>query len=371
VAFCADNGDASSSTQATYDLLAGPLPADGGPPLPRVATAIVLTAQDPDPTVATKFQYDLTPDGGYFAWSARPTATGVETLNLKRLGDATPAQVVAADVASWRVSTDGTRWYWLRSYNYDAASPSGTLQAAPFPGGAGPTTLAAGVGYFSYAGDHDLAFLDGYAQGAGTFKVVSESAAGTAAVTTIDTGVYGWLDVSPDGTQLLYAKTIHADNTTDLWLGSTAAAPCLLSSAGIGLQIPSFLSSTDAAGGGLTWARYEASTGEWQGMFTKGAGCASTQFASNVVSWVPIGAEGYTYVDDSPDQVYGTLRYIQALGGVLSRTPAIQTHAEPAYAPLMPALPAVLYVVSGVDTTQDGLYLSGGLPVSAGATPRF
>jgi hypothetical protein len=362
-ALCLDNPDSTTvAGQTQYDLLAGPLPADGGPILPKLDT--VIGNVNGDPTAGLfKFNAALSPDGAYAAWSARPTATGTETLKVRKFTDAA-ATIVQADVSVWSISPDSARWYWLKTFNYDTTgAASGTLQMAPFPGGAQPTatTLAPNVGDYAPAGDHGLLFRDGLSVGIGPLKYIADvAAAGT--VRTLDTGVENIFDLAVDGSAVMYSK--QQDPTTggvDLYVGATAStAKCTLSATPIAAPPSGLLDS----GGGVAWARLSATANEIEGMFTNVGPCTSTKYASNVLTWIPIADQGYVYLDDSPDGVDGTLRASKAASGALPMGTSIQTRATPLFAPLPPALPAVVYTVNA-NSSADGLYINASLPFTA------
>ena len=229
-ALCLDNPDSTTvTTQTTYDLLAGPLPAQNGTTLPKVDTVIGNATGDPTLNLF-KFNAALSPDGAYAAWSARPTPTGSETLKVRKFTDAA-ATVVQADVSVWSISPDNARWYWLKTFNYDlTGAPSGTLQMAPFPGGASPnaTTLAPNVGDYAPAGDRGILFRDGLSAGIGALKYIADrDAAGTPR--TIDTGVENIFDLAIDGSTVLYSKMQAANSAVDLYVATSATnARCTL-----------------------------------------------------------------------------------------------------------------------------------------------
>jgi hypothetical protein len=356
VAVCFDNGVSgtcpnSTAQCVTYDLHAGPLPAAAGAPLPTIETVLLSTSLDAASVV--KFEYDFSPDGAYVAWSARPTATGVETLKVLHFGDAAPT-TVAADVTRWMVSPDAARWYWLRSYNYDVSgAPSGTLQAAAFPGGGAPVTLANGVGDFNSAGTRGLLFEDGFAAGAGTLKVIADRDT-FAAVTTLDTGVIGVLGISQDGRRALYAKSQDTTNgTIDLYLATAGATPCTLSQQPVAVPLATFL----ASGSGAVWARLDPTTGLPTGLFTASDACTSTSFASGIDAWQVVGDLGFVYGDDTTDGTTVTLRASKVVAGVLPAGPAIHSLVDPVFSSVA-SLSAVVYV----DTTQGSVWVSSPVP---------
>jgi hypothetical protein len=372
VAICFDHQDTTSvSGQVSYDIHAGALPtSDSAPPIPLIETVLVATNQDP--SGVTKFQFDFSPDGMYAAWSARPNANGLETLKVLHIGD-TAATMVAEDVTQWQVSPDGMRWYWLKTFNYSVSgNPSGTLQMAPFPTGTAPTTLALNVGDYDHAGMTGVVFRDGVTPagasglGTGSLRVIANRDAPTG-LTTLDTGVIVVVDVAKDGTKAMYAKNLDGIlGTTDLLVASASGAgssKCTLAPMPTTATLGSFL----ASGGGAAWADFDGTTGEALGMFTSVPSCASAQFASNVLRWLPIADEGFLFGDDSPDGFDMTLRYSKVAGTSLPTGTSIQTRADPVFAPLLPALAAVIFTVNAGSTTADGLYINAELPFTPGS----
>jgi hypothetical protein len=359
VAVCFDNrveGTCPNSTTACllYDMHAGPLPAAAGAPLPTIETVLVSTSLDA--TGVSKFEFDFSPDGAYLGWSARPTATGVETLKVLHFGDAAPT-TVAADVSRWMVSPDVARWYWLRSFNYNVSgAPSGTLQAAVFPGGGAPVTLANGVGDFASAGTRGLMFRDGMAAGSGTLKVIADRDT-FAAVTTLDSGVLGVLDISQDGRRALYAKTQDTTNgTNDLYLVTAGATPCTLSQQPVAAPLGTFL----ASGSGAVWARFDPTTGLGTGFFTASDACTSSSFTSDIFAWQVVGDVGFVYGADSTDGATMTLRASKVVAGVLPAGPAIHSLVDPVFSSIA-SLSAVIYVVD-VAGAQGGVWVSSPVP---------
>ena len=86
------------------------------PPLARVET--VISANAPTGTSRASRSASRSP-AAKLAWSARATAAGPEILKVQTLGNDASRVTVASDVNSWRVSPDGTRWYWLSAGQRD------------------------------------------------------------------------------------------------------------------------------------------------------------------------------------------------------------------------------------------------------------
>ena len=368
-ALCFENRDDSVTTQVSYELHAGTLPGDGAAGLPKVDNVLISLSSD-DMNVR-KFQADLSADGTYVAWSARPTATGVETLNLQKVGDTSTRVTVAQDVTRWAISGDGTQWYWLSKFNYDVnGNESGTLQAAAFPSGTGATatTLASAVSDFVPAGQRGLVFRSGETQGLANLTFMADTNAATA-LKALDTGVLAVVDQSTDGNETVYVKNVSAAGTlTDLFIASsTGGAPCALATQTVAAPTASFIS-----GGAIAaWASVDELTNNIAGQYTTVSNCTTRVFAQNVAQWIPASDQGYVYLDqvvvlsDGVTQV-GNVNYNKVSGGVLPSGTLVGTQAAAVFAPLLPTLPAVVYSVA-VGSPVDGLYINATLPFSSRA----
>ncbi|HEX4403732.1 MAG TPA: hypothetical protein VH560_02820 [Polyangia bacterium] len=367
-------------TNLTVDLHAGRLTSAAGSVFPKIDT-LVLAATTDLAGAPPRYEFDLSSDGNYVAWSTRGATDEIEVLHAQKLEeDGSPADlpfVVASDVSQWQTSPDGAAWYWLSAYNYDVSgAPAGTLQTAPFPGGANPTTLAAGVGDFSAVGATSLWLRTDVAAQVGTLEWMADRGAPTA-TSTVDTKVLTVLDETPDGARLLYAKTFVplrpgpvttvsvAENLFDLYAGSSAAsdagtAPC------VPTETPSALhAALGPAGDLVVWERADNATTDTQGMATTLSSCTSATFATNLRSILRAGDAGYLYLDDAdPTADEATLRYAQVMYGSLVAGAPIQTRAASVFAPLGAAASVIYTVATG--TAADGLYVAGSLAAASG-----
>jgi hypothetical protein len=375
---CVDNPRGALTEPLTVDLHAGRLSAATGPLLPTIDTLLLAAATD-EVGATPRFQIGLSPDGAYALWSVRPAADGVETLKALALGDAAAQPfTVAEDVSQWTVSPDGQAWYWLAAYNYDVSgAPAGRLQTAPFPGGQGAATLAAGVADFSLVPGGGLSFRADVGSQVGTLKWMADPRAPDA-VTTVDTNVLAVFDQVSGGQRFVYAKTFTAlslgtigvsepggvVDLVDFYAGSaTGEPPCVLA------DQPRVARGILSASGGLAlWERFDPATGIETGFDTSLATCTSTTFAPRLWNVVPFADRGYLYLEDhAPDADEATLRYAAVTSGALVVAAApLQTRAASVVAPL-PASSAVLYTVS-TWTAADGLYLNT-TALAEGAAP--
>jgi len=378
-AYCLGNVDdhTSVATQVSTDIFAGAI-GDGSKPLAKIGTAII--AVDPETSI-TNFQVALSPAGDWIAWSARPTAGGVETLNAQKIGDPTTRQVIAEDVTQWAFSHDGQSLFWLRSFS--DVTFEGTLEMASFPpaGGAPVTaaTLMVSVASYREAGDKGLVVLHDLdlSSGAGDLSIIADRGA-PLAVTAVDSNVVGFMDVSRDGRAVLYAKNDQMDPVFgtstfffDVHLGGPALqAPCTLANMALSPNVAGFSSSGEDA----VWIAIDKRTGQAVGNLTRTATCASQVFSPDLWQWTFVGGEGIVYVENgAANQSNGvdvTLKYGTFTDGALpssgtaTTTTEIQERALLTYASLAPAYPAVVFTVY-VGDSVDGLYVSAPLPFTA------
>jgi hypothetical protein len=359
--------DPTNTFVHTAELHAGTLDDLGpGKTLPLVDTVILVAMADP--TGVSKWGARLTPDGKSVAWSTRATDDGTEDLKWQNLGDDTSRVTVAADVHSWTVSSDSKRWYWLKTYNYSTTrAPSGTLQAATYPSGATPVTLAMSAGDFDEAGAGVL-YRTKVSNDVGTLLLTPDATV-PATVTMLDTNVEFVFGVTKDGKSSIYTKNIQSPQTNvflfDLYLGNAAGnMPCTLTNMPTGFLNATFVGSTAVA-----WARYNSKTNIIEGVATTIADCKTTLYANDVYDWTGIGDEGLVFLDNvDPDPAIfeATLRYskfpLPATGTV------VQQRAGLEYSALLPSLSAVVYVITS-NTSADGIYLNATLPFTVTATP--
>jgi hypothetical protein len=354
----------------TVDLLAGRLSSVGASGvgasgLPRM-DALVLSATTDAAGAPPRYGFGFSPDGAYVAWSTRATGDPVETLHAFQLGGKSLPLVVAHDVSRWTISSDGTAWLWLAGYNYDVAgAPAGTLQRAAFPGGGAPTTLAPAVGDYG-AVAAGLWLRTDVATEVGTLRWMADPLA-PAALAPVDTKVLAVLDAARDGSRFLYAKTYAplrpapqaptsiTPDLVDLYVGAPGGgAPCVVAAT------PAALHATIAPRGDVVlWDRYDAVTGESQGLATTVSSCATAPFATRLGGVLPAGDDAYLFLDDA-DAAAGeaTLRYARNVNGALVvAEPPLQTRVASVFAPLPPAIAAVAYTVA-TGTAADGLYVA-------------
>jgi hypothetical protein len=366
-AYCFGNRDDKVADQVSYDLTAGKLIDADGSILPKVETMLLATKDDP--MGVRKFQAFLSPDGDYIAWSARPTATGLETLKVQKVGDDSTRKTVAEDISRWQISNDSKKWYWLKAFNHDTkGNSSGTLEMAAFPDGTGPTALVPNVGDYDTAGPKGIIYRSGFAVGKADLKLLDDRDDVAGTTKTLDTGVIAVWSRSRDGRTVLYSKQISGvlDQLFDMYISTpTSADPCLLVGSAVAAPVGAFSEMGQTA----VWARYEEVSDSFHGYYTNVSTCRSAKFATNILSWAAIADEGYIYLDDSTDGVEATIRFNQVTNGTFpAKGTVVQTRAATVFGPLLPALPAVIYTVNlPDDSSKNGIYINTSLPYTSTA----
>jgi hypothetical protein len=215
-AFCLSRPKRTQSGAYHSELLAGRL-GDGTKPLERLATVLLLTAEDqllPDPPY--RFQVEFSPGGEYILWSTRPNFApeAKQTLYALKMGEPPDARrELGVDVSHWRVSRDGRAVFWLKSANMDIPyQPRGTLEMAGFPepSPARPVLPDVTDDYFELAvdgpGPRALVLLTASNQ----LVHVWDANDGLARSERLDSGVldvHGW---SPTGSVVAYSKSFGA-----------------------------------------------------------------------------------------------------------------------------------------------------------------
>jgi hypothetical protein len=362
---CIDNPVVDAAmTVETVELHAGFLDDQAGGELPLVDTIILQTKDDA--AGVRKWGARLSPDGTSVGWSTRTTSAGTEDLQWQKIGDDKSRLMVAPDVDQWTVSADSKKWFWLKTFNFDVnGAPSGTLQSAPYPGGAAPVTIATGVGDYNEAGSTGILYRTKVTTDLGTLLLTPDRDM-PATVKMVDTGVAFVFEVTKDGTNATYTKNIQSLATNiflfDVYVaGAAGVTPCALTKTPIAFLPPTFL----AGGTMAAWGRFNNQTGEVEGVATTVAGCSTTKFASDAFGWTAIADEGLVFLDTlNPDPAINeaTLRYAKIQNGALPAAgTVVQARAGLEFSTLLPALPAVVYTITS-NTSADGLYVNAMLP---------
>lgn len=366
---CLQNPDNTTVTgRTTFDLSAGYVTGSGNGLLPKVATFIAALATDPA-SAPVRYRANLSSDGTWIAWSARPDPAIPETLMAQKIGDASTRVTVAQDVSRWAFSRDGNSLYWLKSYNYDSTAPLGTLQSTPFPvppAGTAPTvtTVRPNVSFFAPSGDTGLLVMGARANNAAQLSLITDSAQPTV-VKVLDEMVGQPLSLSRNGRAAVYTRV-----GSDLFAnGVDFASECSLTTGAAALPFGTFSDPPST----VFWIRPDGASGKYLGYYTSAANCQSKMFATGLWAWEPVKDQGLVYGDDVFIDDLGnvgdvTLRYASLTGGALPAGTTIQQRANPTFALMLPYVSAVVYTINTGGNT-DGIYLRGDLPFAAATPP--
>jgi hypothetical protein len=149
---CFENYGSTPALGLQVELSATKLGDGSAVSLRYIDTLLLLTSQESLMRLAGRYSTALSPGGEYLLWSARPdeTPAAQETLHVLKLGDPINTQrVLAKDVSSWRVSTDGRKLFWVKGALYPPlVSTPGILEVVDFPSGANPKALEAQVAQY-------------------------------------------------------------------------------------------------------------------------------------------------------------------------------------------------------------------------------
>jgi hypothetical protein len=349
------------------DLLAGRIDDAANPPLARLETVIAASAAD---TNIVHFQAGFpVPGGNTFAWSARSAAGGPEVLKAQTLGNDASRVTVASNVNSWRASADGARWYWLSQVS--ETTRAGTLQSAPFPGGASPTTIASGnVLQYEMPTPTTMITVDTTRQ----LLAYADPAGAPTASTPLDTGVIGLVQLSAQG-HVAYAKAV-------LNVGQSAYVSMFVKKVD-GTGACTISSATEAAvsdvyftpsASGVAWVRRMLSA--FPGRFTRLSDCMAMDVAANVTWIEPAGDSGLvTWENFSTASRTGALlfRRFAGAGTVSGDPPALvsglvrtfwlvsSAGAAGGDAGVAAGAEAAIYTVNG-GGSEDGVYVRSFAP---------
>lgn len=352
VAVCLRNVDEADGTWE--EITAGPVGTAQDGPLPVLDKVLIQSAMTPQ-GIAVDTQVGFSPDGAYFGWSVGDPTTGLQTLKVQKLGDATTRLTVASDVYSWRISSDGAAWLWLSSYSDSEIMPAGTLVTAPFPGGANVSTLAMAVAEFDLVGDKGMLYRADVADQVGELRFMPDRAT-PGSSSLVDQGVRFIVARSADATTIVYSK-VSTGVGSDLFGWSAAlSAPCTLT------EIPAAARSAllMAGNAAVVWAQTDVRSQVLSGAVTSLASCTTTAFGNGLISWASLGDDRLLLVDAAPlGETAGTLRVARVgAGGLVGQAVALQRDVEVAIAPIAPN--AVLYTLAN-GAASDGLYLYAGV----------
>ena len=333
-------------TVAFAELLIGKADGANEPLLSAADTVVVWSAADAGFKPTFGFGFPPGP-GDNVAWTTRDGETGPETLKLQQAGDAASKVTIASDVHHWRVSPDASRWFWLRG---TMGTGVGTLQTAPFPGGANPIDLHAEVSEYDFPSDGQavVALTKDHA----LVAIPDPLAAAGELVLDTDVQLLSWFSGAG---HVAYVKNRVGASSGDLFVkhadGTTA---CIVDQT---RQVPFPSVSFAPNAGAILWAR---STGQgFEAHYTRLGDCNTMAVATGITLIESVGHERVLFADQFDDAAgTGRLR-IRLVGNGNALTAdapvTIADHAD-SYAITGPDPDTLLYTVNG-DGENDGVYV--------------
>ena len=390
VAVCIENISPEGVMPVTWDIHAGGL--EGGP-MKRVAT---ITPVHPM-TEASQWGSGFTQMGDYFVFSTPSAATGNrETLFFIKttdIGTAMPTQVGTPGVSRWTLNAAGTKWFYLKDYNYNReGEPSGTLYMADFPAGGNevkiqsaavappampliPGGASRGVGTYQVLVDQmdkdaGLGLLVNVVGGRGNYRIMKNPAGSPddpANVVSVINDIATLPIYSPDLRFHYFAKDVDdMVGTTDSWVLKTDGLTSCALTQTLASSIFGFPFLENA--GLVFWMdNFDAATDSGEGWLANPDGCpaASKKKFSNAIDfWFVDGDKGVLYSDDS-DGLRVSLRYAPFQGGTLvTMATPIQRQIDRMFA-ILPNYEGVMFSITSSNQMVDGVYYLK-LPVGSG-----
>jgi hypothetical protein len=389
VAVCIENISDLTAATVTWDLHAGNI--EGGP-LKKVATIYPVHPA----TEATQWGVAFDNKGETLIYSTPTTAMGQETLFFVKttdIGSATvmPTQVGMPGATRWSVNVAGTKWFYLREYNYNVqGEPSGTLYTRDFPGGTTETPIRGtqvpggpmrGVGIYQIlvnAMDQDagMGLVAPVIGGRGDYRVLTNPAGSADDMANVPTMVK---DIalrrtpifSPNLGFAYYATTVdeNVGTTNSLLIKRDGTGGCTLTS-----SLSSYLFGYAFSGenGIVMWMdQFDQGTDSGQGWWANPNGCANKkQFSNNIDFWFVDEDKGVLYSDDSDGRSV-TLRYATVTGNAMNPNVTMQKSITRLFG-VLPDFAGVLFTIQSTSEAVNGIYYmklppEGGATVDAGA----
>jgi hypothetical protein len=338
------------------DLLAGHLDATATPPLVRIETVISINAADS--VNLPHFQVGF-PVPGLGDHRLVGAGGGIGPRGPEGPDDGQRRQPRHRRQRRQQLArlARRMRWYWLSAVS--ETNGAGTLQTAPFPAGTSPVTIGTNVGQYAQPSATSLLTVDS----AKAMKVFADQVGAPTTGTSLDTGVLGFISVSPAG-HPAYVKMTRTSSATgeltgiDLWVkkfdGTDACTLTPTANA-----FPSNFGFTPSSTG-ATWIQTTLTSGDAQ--YTRFSDCMKMPVANNVVFTRSIGDRAVLYLDGF-DDITGTAtvtaRKLDAAHG-LTADPASVVSGQ--VGTLMVASSTttdmLIYTVNG-GGNADGVYVRG------------
>jgi hypothetical protein len=327
------------------DLLIGKADGANEPLLSPADTVITFSLADAGFGGTFSFGFPPGP-GDHVAWTTRDGASGPETLKLQSAGDPASKVTIASDVRDWDFSPDAAHWFWLTT--------AGTLQTAPFPGGADPTDLVADViKYRVSSGGRDVVALT---KDGALVAIVDPFT--PASELLLDTGVKAMLSPLSAAGHVAYAKQLAGTTSGDLYVNSAdGTASCVVE---VTHPVPFPAVSFAPNAGAILWASSPAGDA-FEAHYTRLRDCNTMPIAADVTLIQSIGNTRVLFADQFDDAtVSGSLRVRLVANGnsVTADSPISIADRADSYAITGPSPDALVYTVN-TGGANDGVYVRG------------
>jgi hypothetical protein len=349
-AACLDDPGGDPTMRDSTNVRAGYLTSATGSALPTFGRYPLRNATD------IAWQAELSPDGSLFVLSDADTIGATQTLRLSptdAIGQAPPTQPLD-DVASWQISNDGQKIYFMRG-----PSQTPDLYVADFPSGANATLIETAVKSFifigSSAGDRAVEIAKIRGPG-GAIELLTDPTAPTPkTIFTYEDFLNGAV-VSPD---LRYTTWLNEDFTGVVFRNSDLAP-------GKEVYDPSYLDGASL----MFWTerRQDLPNSDLRdGFYAPPEACGNaTPFTRNVDRIVPIADLGLVFTDELDPASLATLKYIAVAPGGAALDPAGAVRVQEKVAAPVVLVgeypPLLVYASKGSTPDATGLFVFGPVP---------
>ena len=351
-------------------------------PMNKIAT---FYPEHPD-TQGSQADSAFTTMGDYFLYSTPTTGATVapESLYFVRTADIKPGMPVTGtkvgdNISQWTVSADGTKWIFLRDYNYNTqGQPSGTLTMSDFPTGANerkiegpriPSGNLNGVAAYRLLADemgmgNQIGFLAEVKAGKGDYRILTNPADPNAVVNVVS-GTIG-LPLPSQNLQYSYYATSRAMDiaTTDSKLvrnDGTQSCSLTNSDSSALFGFPFTKSATMA----FWMDNYDQATDSGEGWVAKPDCTTKMMFSRNIDYWFINNDDGLLYSDEG-DGSTAALKWRTITAGTLGAPQDIQKQAGRTFW-ILPNFEGVLYSITSTQEAANGIYFAKLPPVAGPA----
>ncbi|HEY0705413.1 MAG TPA: hypothetical protein VGG33_01360, partial [Polyangia bacterium] len=307
-----------------------------------------------------------------------PTPETLFYIETSKIGVETPKQVGDPGLSEWSINPEGTKWFYMRQYNYSPTNPSGTLYMSDFPTGANETRIfssqirsgpSAGIAAYNLIPTVDnklgfVAIVQNYnvnGSGVGEYLLLKNPAAFSdpASVTPIRNDLAAFPINSPD---LRYGwwfqnQSMTLQGITDSRILKNDGTPgCTLTAN----PTAAVFGTPFLENAALTFwiENYNQETDTGDGWLASPADCTAKKrrFGTGVDFWFVKGDEQLVYTDSVTDGLTSTLRVSKVVNGDLGPATEVQKQIERFFQLLPNQEGAIFQIKSGTSPMVDGIY---------------